>query len=435
MATLSQKTLHFNRSIKLSSDGGALSSDTGELIFREFDEKLGFSQTIAKHLRLKDERSFCIHKNEQLLRQKIYQVIAGYHEDDAADYLTHDPIFTQILGTSALASQPSLSRFFKRFDAQALDQLQAANQELLDRVHKMRQSSTLLIDLDSSHADTYGKQEQAAYNAHYGTVGFHPMVAFDGLTGDFLKAQLRPGNVYTSNGVVAFLRPLLEHYNETFPETSALVRGDSGFAVPDLYELCEKESVYYIIRLKSNPKLKALAEELQPVSEICDVSITESYVEESIYQAATWSTPRRIIIQSTRPAGELFFSHAFFVTNLSDTFSPKAIVTSYQKRGTMENFIKEAKDGFGFDQMKSHDYIVNEARMMISLLAYNFTNWLRTLSFPPAAKGIQIQTIRTRLIKVASKFVKSGRSLHFKLSSSFVYTCFFWDVLTRVQQL
>ena len=85
MTTLSQKPLHFNRSIKLSSDGGALPSDTGELIFHEFDKKLGFSQTIAKHLRLKDERSFCIHQTEQLLRQKIYQVIAGYHEDDAAD--------------------------------------------------------------------------------------------------------------------------------------------------------------------------------------------------------------------------------------------------------------------------------------------------------------------------------------------------------------
>ena len=435
MIRLPQTTLQFNRQLKLSHDGGELSSDTGQFLFREFDEKIGFSQTIVKHLYLKDERSFCIHQNEQLLRQKIYQVIAGYHEDDAADRLTHDPVFTKVLGTPALASQPSLSRFFKRFDAQSLDQLQVANQELLDRVHRIRKSDTLLIDLDSSHADTYGRQEHASYNAHYGTVGFHPLVAFDGLSGDFLKAQLRPGNVYTSNGVVDFLRPLIEHYNETFPATSALVRGDSGFAVPGLYEICEQESVYYIIRLKSNAKLKALAEELHPAHEIHDVSVTESYVEESIYQATSWSTPRRIIIQSTRPAGELFFSHAFFVTNLSDTFSPYAIVTSYQKRGTMENFIKEAKDGFGFDQMKSHDYIINEARMMLSLLAYNLTNWLRTLSFPPISKGIQIHTIRTRLIKVASKMVKSGRSLHVKLSSSFVYTRFFWDVLTRVQQL
>lgn len=252
MATLIQNTLHFNRSIKLSNDGGALSSDTGELIFREFDEKISFSQTISNHLQLKDERTYCIHKNEQLLRQKIYQLIAGYHEDDAADRLTHDPIFTQVLGKSALASQPSLSRFFKRFDMEALNQLQAANQEILVRVHHDRQSKALIFDLDSTHADTYGNQENSSYNVHYSTTGFHPLVAFDGLTGDFLKAQLRPGNVYTSNGVVDFMRPLIEHYNEVFPEKSYLVRGDSGVALPGLYELCEKESVYYIIRLKAN---------------------------------------------------------------------------------------------------------------------------------------------------------------------------------------
>lgn len=111
MATLPQIALNFNHKIKLSNDGCSLSSDTGELIFREFDEKLGFSKTLAKHLSLKDTRAYFVHSNEKLLRQKIYQVIAGYFEDDAADQLTKDPVFTQILGTAALASQPSLSRF------------------------------------------------------------------------------------------------------------------------------------------------------------------------------------------------------------------------------------------------------------------------------------------------------------------------------------
>ncbi len=46
MATLPQLTLNFNRQIKLSNDGGSLSSDTGEFIFREFDEKLGFLNDI-----------------------------------------------------------------------------------------------------------------------------------------------------------------------------------------------------------------------------------------------------------------------------------------------------------------------------------------------------------------------------------------------------
>ncbi|GKV65251.1 transposase [Sporosarcina sp. NCCP-2331] len=65
MPTLTQNVLHFNRSIKLSNDGGELFSDTGNVIFREFDEKLGFSQTIANHLQLADERAFCIHENDE----------------------------------------------------------------------------------------------------------------------------------------------------------------------------------------------------------------------------------------------------------------------------------------------------------------------------------------------------------------------------------
>ncbi len=311
MTRLPQMTLQFNRKLKISNEGDELSSDTGQFLFREFDEKLGFTKTIFEYLQLKDERSFHVHQNKQLFRQKIYKMTSGYHEDDAADQLTHDPVFTQVIGTPALASQPSLSRFYKRFNEQSLDQLQAANQALLDKVHEDRQADTIIFDFDSTHSDTYGKQEQSAYNAHYGTVGFHPLVAFDGLTGDFLKTQLRPGNVYTSNGVVDFMRPLIEHNNERFPETTPLVRGDSVFAVPALYELCEEESVFYIIRLKSNSKLKAIAEELYPIEEIHDVTVSESYTEESIYQATSWSRSRRIIIQSTRPAGELFFIHTF----------------------------------------------------------------------------------------------------------------------------
>lgn len=141
------------------------------------------------------------------------------------------------------------------------------------------------------------------------------MVAFDGVTGDFLKAQLRPGNVYTSNGVVEFITPLIEHYNEHFPETTPFIRGDSGFAVPALYDICEEESVYYVIRLKSNAVLQRLAEEYHPSSFTADTSQTEYFFEEIVYQAHSWSKPRKVVIQSVRPAGELFFTHTFFVTN------------------------------------------------------------------------------------------------------------------------
>ena len=358
-------------------------------------------------------------------------MIAGYAEDDSADHLTNDPVFTQILGADALASQPSLSRFWDRFDEATIEQLARANQTLLDTVHTHRQSETLIIDWDSTHADTYGGQEDAAYNTHYNTVGFYPIIAFDGMTGDFLKAKLRPGNVYTSNGVVDFVQPLIAHYNEKFPATMPFLRGDSGFAIPALYDLCEQESVAYIIRLKSNAILQRMADEMHPATS-SDSTVAEYHFETTEYQAQSWDKPRKVIIQSVRPANELFFTHSFFITNLGDAFSPENIVNAYKKRGTMENYIKEAKNGF---RMDSHTFRINAAKMMLSLLAYNLTNWLRTLCFPDGQQTMQIETIRTRLIKVASKLVKSGRSLQFKLASSFVYKDFFDKVLRRIQGL
>src|SRR5690625_5100491 len=199
MTTLTQKTLDYNKQIKLSDDGGSLSSDSGQFLVREFDEKLGFSKTIDKFLTLKDDRLYHKHSNINILRQKVYQMIAGYNTDSAAQSLVDDPVFTHVIGTEMLASQSSLSRFFNRFDKRSNVALQAANQVLLDKVHRLRKTDTIIFDLDSTHATAYGNQESIAYNAHYGDIGFHPLVAFDGNTDDFLKAKLRPGNVYTSN--------------------------------------------------------------------------------------------------------------------------------------------------------------------------------------------------------------------------------------------
>src|SRR5690625_2129683 len=81
MTTLTQNPLDFNKQIKLSDDGGSLSSDSGQFLVREFDEKLGFSKTIDKYLTLKDDRLYHQHSNINILRQKIYQMIAGYDTD------------------------------------------------------------------------------------------------------------------------------------------------------------------------------------------------------------------------------------------------------------------------------------------------------------------------------------------------------------------
>lgn len=58
------------------------------------------------------------------------------------------------------------------------------------------------------------------------------------------------------------LEPLLEHYNYAIPTTDILVRADSGFSTPKIYELCETYDSDDMIHLKSNQNLTRLAEEL-----------------------------------------------------------------------------------------------------------------------------------------------------------------------------
>jgi len=142
ITTLTQNTLNYNKQIKLSDDGDSLSSDLGQFIVREFDEKLDFSKTIDKYLTLKDDRLYYMHSNINILRQKIYQMIAGYDTDSAAESLVDDPVFTHVIGTESLASQSSLTRFFNRFDARSNASLQKASEALLDKVHRIRKTET-----------------------------------------------------------------------------------------------------------------------------------------------------------------------------------------------------------------------------------------------------------------------------------------------------
>ena len=327
---------------------------------------------------------------------------------------------------SNLASQASLSRFWDRISEKNISQLQDLNQPMIDKVRLASNTTEMIFDLDSTHSDTYGKQEKTDYNAHYQTNGYHPLVSFDGLTGDFLKAELRSGNVNRSTGIGAFVEPLFEHYNQVVPVSNILVRGDSGFATPELYDLCEAYDSFFVIRLKANRNLSKLAEGFIQIDDNHPWNKKEVVYSSTSYQAKSWSKERRVCIKSTREADELLFRHEYIITNYSNNVSAETVYRTYCKRGTMENFIKEAKNGFYFVKTDSPSFLENHARMMISLLAYNIVNFMRTLCFTNGSASMQVDTIRLRLFKVAGKLIRTGRRLLLKLSSYHVYQELFY---------
>ena len=93
-------------------------------------------------------------------------IIAGYFEDDTSDEITNDPVFKAVLNKSTLASQPTISRFHNRMDEDSLNQFLSINQILRKKVYSIKMPEAIILDLDSTLLNAYGKQEGRAFNFH-----------------------------------------------------------------------------------------------------------------------------------------------------------------------------------------------------------------------------------------------------------------------------
>lgn len=162
-----------------------------------------------------------------------------------------------IIALVGVTIQPTVSRFFNRMDEDTLNQFLTIGRILRKRVYSIQMPQAVILDLDSTLFDAYGKQEGSAFNFHYQSNGYHPLVCYDGLTEDLIKIQLRDGTQYSCTGVVDFLQPILDEYLNDYPAIRILLRGDSGFATPSLYKQCEENGTNYVIRLKENGILRA----------------------------------------------------------------------------------------------------------------------------------------------------------------------------------
>ena len=436
MSIVNTLALKSNRQIKINFDGGDLSSDAGLLLIKEFVSKLGIDKLFEHAFKTNDSAAFRYHIDKDNLLQMIYLIIAGYFEDDASDELTNDPVFKAVLEKDALASQPTVSRFFNRMDEDTLNQFLTIGRILRKRIYSIQMPEAIILDLDSTLLDTYGKQEGRAFHFHYQSNGYHPLVCYDGITGDLIKIQLRDGNKYSCTGVVDFLQPILDEYLRDYPAIHLLLRGDSGFATPELYKQCEENGTSYVIRLKENAvlreKVSYLVDELDEITKENKVDYAVVYGE-FMYQAGPWPYERRVVCKLEKPENQIVYLYTFLVTNMDS--SPEYLLKFYSKRGLMENFIKESKNGFDFASVSSHTRIVNANRLQVHALAYNVFNWFRRLALSANMRKQRIDTVRLKLLKIAAKVIHSARYITFKLCSSCPYKNEFYETLENISKL
>ncbi|MGB8412166.1 MAG: transposase [Candidatus Binatus sp.] len=85
------------------------------------------------------------------------------------------------------------------------------------------------------------------------------------------------------------------------------------------------------------------------------------------------------------------------------------MVRFYNKRGTAEQWIKEGKQAVNMTRLSCHRFRSIEARLRLSLIAYNLGKLWRRLVLPARIDGWSLTSLKQRLVKTNGRLIKDAR--------------------------
>jgi hypothetical protein len=423
-------SFYHHQPIRADFSGGQITSEAGLLPLRAFDERHHVTHGLAQFLSDPREDDRVRHDSLMLLRQRIYQIVAGYEDANDADRLRHDPMLQivadQKLG-EALGSQPTLSRWENAPSARDLVCLNDALLEIFIRVcgEQVRRRGEILLDIDSTDDPTHGQQQLTFFNGAYGQHMYHPMLIFERHTGCLLAARLRPGNASSHARIVPMLLRLVPRLQAAFPNIQIKLRGDAGFALPLLYEFCEFFDIQYALGIPANQVFQRRAEPRQKrlKRRYRRTQLPQRSFSSFRHRARSWSHQRRICYKAEHTATGT--NLRFLITNCAGRAA--TVFAFYNDRGECENRIEEFKNGFRADRLSCHRFLANAFRLLLHGFAYNLVNLFR-LQLPQPWCSAQIETLRTRLFKIGARVRQTARCIRIHLATSWPFQSLFRDV-------
>jgi hypothetical protein len=417
-------------------DGGRVTSDGGLPWLERADAALGLTATFAALVPEWRQRAGR-HSRELLVRQRVFQIACGYEDQTDADALRTDPLLKLVCGQVPatgpdLASQPTLSRLENAPDRRACFRLAVALGELYLRERERDGIPThIVLDVDGTDDPTHGEQEGSASHGYYRQHRRHPLLVFDGETGQLITAVLRPGNTHGSAGVKAVLKRIVRAIRARWPNVTIEGRMDSAGAVPAIYDWCEQNGIAYTSGLISHPRLTGLAVPLVAEAQrqrAASGAEKVRLVGDTVYQAESWDRPRRVVVKAEAlPKGP---NTRFVVTTRTDP--PEALYDWYVDRGEGEGWIKDLKVACFADRLSDHRFWANQFRLLLHAAAYGLLDPIRHWLAGMRVERRQLDTLRLRLLQVGGRLYQYQDRVRLRLASSHPSQSL-WDQLAAHQ--
>lgn len=427
--------------IHVETSDAPLTSDAGLLPLRQFDQRIGLTQQFAQALDDPRDPDLIEHSFADMVRMRVFGILAGYEDQNDHDTLRTDPVFKLIADRSPqdadLASQPTLSRFENQINIRSLFRLRAL---LVDQfiASFAQPPRTLTFDLDAVDDPTHGAQQLSLFHGFYEQYQYLPLILTSADTDQVVMLSLRHGTATAWLGADDDLGYLVKRLRAAWPAVRILVRGDAGFGKPALLDVCERLGVDYTFGLSANAVLQRQSEDLLAEAVRCfeETHTPQRRFTGFAYQAGSWPTPRRVIVKAEANAQGT--NRRFVVTNRPGaSVCPEATYDDYAMRGESENRNKELKCGLGIDRLSDHRFVANLFRMYLHAAASNLLVRLRReiADPPPAPSGEteaatltgaerkRYQNARRRRDPLGEGHPATWRMLLIKVAASVVVTC------------
>lgn len=407
---------------------GQLTSDAGLLPLRQFDERWRYTARMAECLA--DPNPQRGQSLLSMLRQRVFGILAGYEDCNDHDTLRDDPVFKLIAERrpedDALASQPTLSRFENLPTPAVLQKLIdftiATGIERLKQQHGGTLPAEITLDLDATDDPTHGHQQLTLFHGYYGQYQYFPLIISEPTTKHVFVAWLRPGTVHASLGADDDLLRVVSALRKERPDIAIHVRGDAGFGLPRMYEVCEENHLTYTFGLATNARLKKRTEGLmqQAVETYEKTQEKQRLFDCFAYQCDSWDHPRTVVAKAECHVEGT--NLRFVVTNRPGVESAADGAREYDhyiQRGESEQRMDELKNGLSMDRLSCHRFLANFFRLLLHTAAMNLLNAHRAdPTLPEVLRKGQPCTWRTLVIKVAAVVVQSTRRVLVQLAGN-----------------
>ncbi len=410
------------KTLEVKFSGLDLSSDAGLLLVRQAEQGQKICQGLAQCLEDQRDPSKIKHTINQLVSQRIYQIAGGYEDANDSNYLRHDPIFkiacerVPIVGEELLASQPTITRLENQVTKK---ELAAIRRLFVDRFIQAHQQAPkeIILDVDGWDAQTYGHQQLSLFHGYYGHKMYFPVLINEAESGYPLIVELRAGNSHSGKGIAGILRWLFWRLKRAWPQVQIILRGDAGFSLPELIQLCERSGVKYAFGLSSNAVLKRKISYLLELARLQYLRIQEKarLFDDVYYAAGSWSSPRRVVMKAEWL--EKGANPRFLVTNLLTEATALYDQFYVQRGASSEHRIKELKLGIKADRLSCQKFIVNQFRLFLSQAAYILMLTIRKAAEGTRLAQAQVTRLRSTLIKTAAKVSVSVRRVLVELAA------------------